>query len=352
MTLTRPGGPLVRRQRARHRPPGHRRGPCSAAAVRHPWSTAAVSARIRWQGIRLYLRGLPVVPRPAHQPQEEFSDHQHAASAALRRRRRTVARRRRRRTAPRRVRPWPGPCSPARWRRCRCGCGSRTAVCSARAPRTRRSWSCTGPGAFFRRFGASGLIGFGESYLAGDWDCADLTGLLTVFAAHAADLIPPWLQTDARAGGAPPARRRPADPRRRPPQHPPPLRPVQRAVRAVPRRDHDLLLAPCSLPSRRHPAGRRSPAGRRPAAQDRPPAGPGRGRPGLPGCSRSAPAGASWPSGPRRAAPRGHGHDLARAAARWPRAGSPKPAWPTGSASSCATTATSRARSTPSARAR
>ena len=32
------------------------------------------------------------------------------------------------------------------------------------------------PGEFFRRFGASGLIGFGESYMAGDWDCADLTG--------------------------------------------------------------------------------------------------------------------------------------------------------------------------------
>ena len=40
------------------------------AAVRHPWSTAAVSARIRWQGVRLYRRGLPVIPRPAHQPQQ------------------------------------------------------------------------------------------------------------------------------------------------------------------------------------------------------------------------------------------------------------------------------------------
>ena len=36
------------------------------------------------------------------------------------------------------------------------------------------------PREFFRRLGASGLIGFGESYMAGDWDCADLTGLLTV----------------------------------------------------------------------------------------------------------------------------------------------------------------------------
>jgi hypothetical protein len=40
------------------------------AAARHPWSTAAVAARIRWQGIKLYLRGLRVAPRPAHLPQE------------------------------------------------------------------------------------------------------------------------------------------------------------------------------------------------------------------------------------------------------------------------------------------
>jgi cyclopropane-fatty-acyl-phospholipid synthase len=72
------------------------------------------------------------------------------------------------------------------------------------------------PGAFFSRLGASGLIGFGESYQAGDWDCADLTGLLTVFAANVGDLVPPLLQRarrlavlmqpasdDQNAGGAP-----------------------------------------------------------------------------------------------------------------------------------------------------
>ena len=47
----------VRGQRARPRRPGHRAG-AVAAAARHPWSTVAVSARIRWQGIQLYLRGL------------------------------------------------------------------------------------------------------------------------------------------------------------------------------------------------------------------------------------------------------------------------------------------------------
>ncbi|MFI0815312.1 DUF1365 domain-containing protein [Streptomyces sp. NPDC021098] len=40
------------------------------AAVRHPWATAAVSWHIRLQGIRLYLRGLPLQPRPRHPVQE------------------------------------------------------------------------------------------------------------------------------------------------------------------------------------------------------------------------------------------------------------------------------------------
>ncbi|MFG3409477.1 DUF1365 domain-containing protein [Streptomyces sp. NPDC048142] len=39
-------------------------------ALRHPWSTLAVSAAIRWHGIRLYLRGLPLQPRPEPRPPE------------------------------------------------------------------------------------------------------------------------------------------------------------------------------------------------------------------------------------------------------------------------------------------
>ncbi|MFD0026538.1 DUF1365 domain-containing protein [Streptomyces sp. NPDC058382] len=39
-------------------------------ALRHPWSTAVVSAAIRLHGIRLWLRGLPVRPRPRHTTQE------------------------------------------------------------------------------------------------------------------------------------------------------------------------------------------------------------------------------------------------------------------------------------------
>jgi cyclopropane-fatty-acyl-phospholipid synthase len=63
------------------------------------------------------------------------------------------------------------------------------------------------PREFFRRLGAGGLIGFGESYMAGEWDSTDLTGLVTVFAAHAAELVPPGLQRLRRLA----VRRRPPD---------------------------------------------------------------------------------------------------------------------------------------------
>ncbi|MER5890356.1 cyclopropane-fatty-acyl-phospholipid synthase family protein [Streptomyces sp. NPDC001941] len=46
------------------------------------------------------------------------------------------------------------------------------------------------PRAFFRRIGADGLIGFGESYMAGEWDSDDLAGLLTVLATHVDTLVP------------------------------------------------------------------------------------------------------------------------------------------------------------------
>ncbi|MFE1273385.1 class I SAM-dependent methyltransferase [Streptomyces sp. NPDC058758] len=46
------------------------------------------------------------------------------------------------------------------------------------------------PEAFHRRIGRHGLIGFGESYLAGEWDSDDLAGVLTVLASHADELVP------------------------------------------------------------------------------------------------------------------------------------------------------------------
>ncbi|MFG6298794.1 class I SAM-dependent methyltransferase, partial [Streptomyces rochei] len=46
------------------------------------------------------------------------------------------------------------------------------------------------PDAFHRRIGRQGLIGFGESYMAGEWDSDDLAGVLTVLAARVDELVP------------------------------------------------------------------------------------------------------------------------------------------------------------------
>ena len=61
------------------------------------------------------------------------------------------------------------------------------------------------PGALARRIGQHGLIGFGESYMAGEWSAKDLTQVLTVFATSVADLVPgtlQWLRPIAPVAGA------------------------------------------------------------------------------------------------------------------------------------------------------
>ncbi len=50
------------------------------------------------------------------------------------------------------------------------------------------------PDALARRIGRYGLIGFGESFMAGEWSSNDLTQVLTVFATSVADLVPGALQ--------------------------------------------------------------------------------------------------------------------------------------------------------------
>lgn len=50
------------------------------------------------------------------------------------------------------------------------------------------------PDAVARRIGRHGLIGFGESYMAGEWSSNDLVGLLTVLARSVTDLVPSPLQ--------------------------------------------------------------------------------------------------------------------------------------------------------------
>jgi cyclopropane-fatty-acyl-phospholipid synthase len=71
-----------------------------------------------------------------------------------------------------------------------------------------QTWGAGGPGApemrivrpkaFFARLGADTKIGFGESYMAGDWtagDGTDLADLLTPFAERLTQLVPKSLQT-------------------------------------------------------------------------------------------------------------------------------------------------------------
>jgi cyclopropane-fatty-acyl-phospholipid synthase len=50
------------------------------------------------------------------------------------------------------------------------------------------------PEALARRIGRYGLIGFGESYMAGEWSSDDLSGVLTVFATSVGGLVPRPLQ--------------------------------------------------------------------------------------------------------------------------------------------------------------
>jgi cyclopropane-fatty-acyl-phospholipid synthase len=50
---------------------------------------------------------------------------------------------------------------------------------------------------FFTRLGRDGLIGFGESYMAGDWDSEEIVELLTPMARNMGTLVPPaaqWLR--------------------------------------------------------------------------------------------------------------------------------------------------------------
>ncbi|HEY5854065.1 MAG TPA: cyclopropane-fatty-acyl-phospholipid synthase family protein [Aldersonia sp.] len=50
------------------------------------------------------------------------------------------------------------------------------------------------PHAFFARVAASGLIGFGEAYMVGDWSAPDLPAVLTVLASRIETLVPAPLQ--------------------------------------------------------------------------------------------------------------------------------------------------------------
>lgn len=50
------------------------------------------------------------------------------------------------------------------------------------------------PDGFYARLGSRGLTGFGESYVAGEWEADDLGGSLTHFCRQIATLVPDWMQ--------------------------------------------------------------------------------------------------------------------------------------------------------------
>ena len=152
--------------------------------------------------------------------------------------------------------------------------------------------------------------------MAGEWSSDDLVGLLTEFAKSVTELIPPALQRLRPLAVV----RRAAFPAQQPhagaAQHRRALRPVQRPVRRVPRRDHDVL--ECAV---RHASGNTATPRRRAAPQDRPPARRRPRRPGQPGARDRHRLGRTVH--PRRRAGRAGplGHAVGRAAAPGPTAG-------------------------------
>jgi cyclopropane-fatty-acyl-phospholipid synthase len=235
------------------------------------------------------------------------------------------------------------PCTPRsprffhRW--CpRSTCGSRcpTARVIGGGGPTRLMRKCSDD--FFRRLGSDGLIGSGEAFMAGDWDADDPAAVLTPFARGWTS----WSRVDAAP--APPLRAHQPKSERNTKtgahQHQPSLRPVERVVRTVPRRDHDLLERACFD----HPTWWRRLAGRRAAPQDRLVArrtGVGSG----PRCSRSALAGARLLCAAQRGRPSPRSR-CRRSKPRWHRERAQRVGWRAAPTCSCGDTATSKVATT------
>ena len=196
------------------------------------------------------------------------------------------------------------------------------------------------PAEFFRRVGAGKLIGFGESYMVGDWDAHDLGGFLTELSRHIAILVPEPLQKLRALVVA---------------RHPDAERGVEENTRDNIARHYDLsndmfatfldetmtyssalFVDPprtarsttsratvASAPAPGMPDACRPRAG--PAPQARPAARPGRRRRGHPGArDRHRLGRAVHPRRPaRRHRPLGDASPASRR--RWPRTGSPRP---------------------------
>jgi cyclopropane fatty-acyl-phospholipid synthase-like methyltransferase/DUF1365 family protein len=175
---------FVARLRGTHRP----------ATLRHitrmqflaPLAPLVVALRIRLQGLALWLRRLPVVPRDAvidQTPSTAINSERwpaiaqvpsgpRAAASAV------VASKLLRRIARRLPLKFTYPDGTA------VGAGDATSP----------TLTIRHPDRMARRIGRYGLIGFGESYMAGEWESDALTDVLTVLATDLAKLVPAALQ--------------------------------------------------------------------------------------------------------------------------------------------------------------
>ena len=175
---------FVARLRGTHRPATLRH--VTRMQIVSPLVPLLVALRVRIQGIALWLRRVPVVPRSSavgqkHSPTidpERWpaiakvpSGPRAAASAVVAKQLlSSVADR-----LPLRL-TYPD--------------GTSIGAGDAAAPMLRINQ----PDRLARRIGRHGLIGFGESYMAGEWESDDLTAVLTVLARDMATLVPSVLQ--------------------------------------------------------------------------------------------------------------------------------------------------------------
>ena len=173
------------------------------------------------------------------------------------------------------------------------------------------------PEEFFARLGRHQLIGFGEAYLTGAWDAEDLGGFLTVLAAEMPTWCPSGCSSCAAWSCASPRRAELSSAENSQRQHRPPLRPVERPLRALPRPHAELLLRALHRRASSPPAPDRA-ASSRPGPQDRAAARPGRRQRGHPGARDRVRLGrAGHPRRPpRRDGPHHHALDRAEGPGR------------------------------------
>ena len=71
-----------------------------------------------------------------------------------------------------------------------------------------RSWRCYFQRGSLHRLGVGGKIGFGESYMAREWDSVDLVEVLEALARQADSFVPRPLQVHPALVRGPTAQRR------------------------------------------------------------------------------------------------------------------------------------------------